>query len=248
MKNQTKTSTAPRTRDNNKIKGSRAFMLAGENLWRIRKPRPIPAVKDKYIKFRYADNFIEEMPIPMDGESIYALVSGSFIYGDIMLPIAEKIGGHARLDICTLSMGQENIDMIAEMFELNLITEFNLIISDFFYAHEKKHGGLWNYLFENLAKYNIRVSVASVHTKIIMLKNPYFDLVLSGSANLRSSANMEQFELQNDNEFWEWQKEWQEQIHEKYNVIKKPIRSRNVAEIFGAKGTRKNGKQLDRTI
>ena len=219
---------------NMQIRGAGAFHFRGvHRTWR--RPRKLKPFKEKYLKFRYARDFIEDLEIPKPGESIYAIVSGSFIFGDIMLPLAKAIGGNVEMDICTLSMGQENIDMIDQMFEEDLLKSVRIILSDYFYSHERGRGGLWCYLMEILGKWPEKstVSIARVHTKIVTMRSKSHSLVLSGSANLRSSGNMEQFDLKNDKNFYDWQKQWMDQIHEKFAVKGKSPGRLNVARLFG---------------
>ena len=218
-----------------RIKGAGCFHFDGNNkTWREpKKLKHMP--NEKFVKFQYAKDFINSMDIPEPGESIYAIVSGSFIFGDILGPIAKKIGGNVTLDICTLSIGQENIDMIDQMFEENLISSVRIIFSDYFYSHENKPGGLWRYLMDILEKWPDRytVSVASVHTKIIMMRSESHNLILSGSANLRSSANVEQFDIQNNQGLYNFNLDWMNEIHSQFAVNRKPLRSRkNLAGIF----------------
>jgi len=218
-----------------KKQGSRAFHFDGEDRL-YKKPKELRPCHDKYIKFEYAADFVKSFKFPPnDGEFIYAIVSGSFIFGDILLPIAARSGGGHRMDICTLSMSKENIDMFYQMFSEGHIREANFILSDYFYAHERGKGGLFHYLVDSLVKpqkWPVKISIASVHTKIVMFKNKEYDIIISGSANLRSSANVEQFEMRNSPGLYEFNREWMDKIHEKFDVVKKPIRSRNLGGII----------------
>lgn len=221
-----------------KVRHSGSFHFEGKNSL-FTSPTDLKPCKEKFLKFQYAKDFVAQMPIPDDGESVYALVSGSFIFGDILGPIAKKIGGGCELEICTLSIGQENIDMIDQMYEMGLIKSARFIFSDYFFAHEQGPGGLFRYLMEILDKWpgKNNVSVESVHTKIVMMRNPCHNLVMSGSANLRSSANVEQFELRNSKGLYDWNKSWMNAIHDKFSVTRKPLRSRkNLAGIFDIGG------------
>ena len=215
--------------------GARCFHFDGRDRL-YKRPKELPALKEKFVKFEYAADFVKSLEFPaIEGETIYAVVSGSFYFGDIMLPIASRSGGGHRLDICTLSMSKENIDMIYQMFDEGYITEANIILSDYFYSHERRQDGLFTYLMESLVrpgKWPVKISIASVHTKIIMMQNEKYNIVISGSANLRSSANVEQFEMKNSRGLWEFNKTWMDEIHEKFDIVKKPIRSRNLGGII----------------
>lgn len=221
--------------EDDRIQGARSFHFNGKNRSIKIKPKKRKECKDKYVKFRYADNFIKNMVLPKEDESIYAIVSGSFIFGDILYPISERIKDEKSktiLNICTLSLGEENIDMISEMFEDNIIDELNIIVSNYFFAHERGKDGLFNYLIESVPINKCKISIADVHTKIVMFKNDKYNLVLSGSANLRSSKNVEQFEIRDSEELYFFQKTWMDSIHNEYNVIGKPRRSLAMCGIF----------------
>ncbi len=72
--------------------------------------------------------------------------------------------------IATLSMSQENADSLANIFHGDYAREINLIVSDFWYAHERYKGGGIEYINQLMEGFNFSLSVAGLHTKIILIK------------------------------------------------------------------------------
>lgn len=100
----------------------------------------------------------------------------------------------------------------------------NLIISDYFYAHER--GSLIPYIYDNLDKEDrFQLASASSHTKITMFETlGGKKIVMHGSANLRSSSNIEQFTIEENPGLYDFHFEYHKRIIEKYLTINKDIK------------------------
>ena len=87
--------------------------------------------------------------------------------------------------------------MIDTCFELESL---RLVLSDYFYPHEKAPGRLVPYIYERLDVDDVLdVAFASVHAKIATIETTDgLKVVMEGSANLRSSRNIEQFRVECD--------------------------------------------------
>lgn len=83
--------------------------------------------------------------------------------------------------------------------EGGFIGHLDLIVSIYFYSHERTK--LIPYFLEAFEGYSFTLSVAAIHTKTVhFITEGGRHIVIHGSANLRSSANIEQFTIE-DNPF-----------------------------------------------
>ena len=163
------------------------------------------------------------------GMRMFALVSGNFIYGDLLEAMAERnIAEYQTMTIQTLSMSQENIDSLRNVVERCFELEsLRIVLSAYFYAHERKATGLVPYLYERLDVDDILdVAFASVHTKIVTFETvDGLKVVMDGSANLRSSRNIEQFRIECDAGLHDSIEAFADRIFEAYSTINKDVKS-----------------------
>jgi hypothetical protein len=126
-------------------------------------------------------------------------------------------------------MSQDNADSLLLLLEKGYIGHLNLIVSDYFYWNY--HKDLVPYMLERFPEDKWTFAVAGEHTKVaqMQLSNGKF-LVFHGSANLRSSANVEQFAVHCDRELYIFNQEWMEIILEDYKLNKKALRVKRLWE------------------
>lgn len=129
------------------------------------------------------------------------------------------------MTISTLSMNQNNVDSLANLMHGGYIGELNLIISVYFWANERS--SLIPYIYEKLDIDNrFQLAVAGVHTKTCQfVTDGGRKVVMHGSANLRSSGNVEQFTMEENPELYDFYDEKFNLVLAKYGTIKKAIRS-----------------------
>lgn len=194
-----------------------------------------PTTKDvpyNALKFSNAQKLAKEIKIVKDSRN-YVIVDGSFIFGDfIEALLVEKQWIAKEMTISTLSMSQDNVDSLHNLLTLGYIENLNLIISDFYYSHNRHQ--MIPYIYEKLDIDNrFQLAVAGSHVKICIFKtnNDKF-VTIHGSANLRSSANMEQFMIEDNLELYQFNKDWQDLVIEKYQTIKKSIRVSKLWEVI----------------
>lgn len=156
------------------------------------------------------------------GFCYFGILHGNFIFGDLLeaLLVGKQIGVK-RIDISTLSLSQDNIDSLKLLLEKGYIQELNLIVSAYFFAHERLD--LIPYIYQELDFENrFQLAVVRTHTKIMTIETlKGFKIVIHGSANLRSSANIEQIMIQESEEIHNFVTEINNDILEHYQTIKK---------------------------
>ncbi len=194
---------------------------------RIHTPKTPFKFHPHQIKYKYAQALADDIEIPKEGGRVFCLISGRFIFGDFIEALCVKHNWLVDdMTISTLSMSQDNVDSLANLLNGGYVAKLNLIVSDYFYSHERGKSGLMPYIYEKLDIDNkFQLASASVHTKIVLIKTSCGKhLTIHGSPNLRTSDNIEQFMLENCVDLYEFNKIWHESIIDCYKTINKSVR------------------------
>lgn len=133
--------------------------------------------------------------------------------------------------ICTLSINQENVDSLHNLLAADRIKNLNLIVSDFFWSHYRSSRP---YIYEKLDIDNrFQLAVAGVHAKITLIEVEGRKIVISGSANFRSSRSVETFTIETNPDLYDFHAAWMRDIVRDYATIKKSIRGEKLFDIIG---------------
>lgn len=190
------------------------------------KPKVHP-MKASYVCYDNALRLAEDLPMA-EGVRYDVFVGGDFIFGDFIEAFITRNNAKcSRLLITTLSLSQDNVDSLANLMQLGYVDQLDLIVSAYFYAHEIH--ALVPYMHQVLDVDNrFQLAVAGVHTKTTQFETlGGKKILIHGSANLRSSGNIEQFTLEENPELYDFYQEHFDKILERYATIRKPIRPAN---------------------
>jgi hypothetical protein len=188
---------------------------------RIVKPIYQKPVQEKNLIFEYAKDLSKKIPYEKNAR-VFAVVSGNFYAGDLIEAfVYDNCLQVKEMTISTLSMNQNNVDSLANLLDLGYIEKLNLIVSSFFYSHEKWK--LIPYIYKLLDKKNrFQLSVARTHCKTTTFETTNgYKWVFHGSANLRSSGNIEQIMIEENESLYDFNKEINDRIIETYKTINK---------------------------
>lgn len=202
----------------------------------INPPRVIE-VPERFMKYSRAEKLARELEIAK-GSRYYAIIDGSFIFGDFLEALIVKNDWLVKsLTISTLSLSQNNVDSLENLIRGGYLEELNLIVSVYFFGHERGPGGLIKYIYERLdIADKFQLAVAGTHCKTSFFETDCGLFVgIHGSANLRSSANIEQIVIEENEALYHFNKEYQDRIIEKYKTIKKPIRDKKLWQVVATK-------------
>lgn len=126
------------------------------------------------------------------------------------------------LHIATLSLSQENIDSLANLLHGDFVRRIHLYVSDYWFSHERHKNGLVPYAYRelDLGGDAFQLTVTGSHAKIALIET---DLgaryCLHGSANLRSSASIEQITLEHHPELHAFHRDWLTRLETHYSTI-----------------------------
>ena len=154
----------------------------------------IPRLSTEPAEFENAEAMADSIDYSKD---YFALVSGNFVFGDFLEALIFRKDLQPReVYITTLGMSRDNIDSIVNLVEYLGTGKVNLLVSHYFSGTERH--GLMPYLRKEFAGLPIDVAVLRSHAKIALIFSDLGDILISGSANLSSSYNMEQFIISHD--------------------------------------------------
>lgn len=144
--------------------------------------------------------------LPEPGDCTHAVVRGDFVTADI-IPLLLGDRSADILAISTLGMSTGNAAMLADLRASGQIRRLFLLVSHYFSQVDKT--GTYREVKHLLGD---AVKVARTHAKVILVSAAPSFFVVEGSANLRSSDNIEQFAIWNDEELLNWHLDWMQEV------------------------------------
>ena len=191
------------------------------------------------VKYRYAQELVKDIGIVEEGEHINAIVSGNFIAGDLIESyLVDNNLTASEIVISTLSMSRENVDSLKNIQDFRLEGAMGLVISDFFFSHERKSG--IEDIVTELGNGQFALAVAGIHTKITLIKTVCGQhIIIGGSANLRSSMNIEQITIDNCPVLYAFHREWMAEILNKYQATHAMLRREKLWQQVAKAGAQK---------
>lgn len=187
---------------------------------RILQPKIDTGILTQTVHFDHAIELAEKIDLSGNTRT-YAWVSGSFIFGDILEALWRRRNIDIKeLSMVSLSISEENIDSWAGLLAQGNIEKFNLVCSAYFYSHYKFD--MVPYLYQQLANDpRVQIAFGAYHMKIITLETHHGNtLTIHGSANMRSSMNIEQMMFEpNNRELHEFNARMIGDICNKYGTI-----------------------------
>jgi hypothetical protein len=129
-----------------------------------------------------------------------------------------------EMTISTLSMNDNNVDSLANLLNGGFVDRLNLIVSSYFFSHYRTT--LVPYIYQELDREDrFQFAVAGSHCKICMMETySGHHVVMHGSANLRSSSNIEQVMIEEGKALYDFNHEIQLAIVQKYATINHEVR------------------------
>lgn len=207
------------------IEETDAFCLPDDRISRPVRMKDIPAHQ---IMPKNAADLVAKGIVPPPECMCSCVVKGSFEFGDLLGELILAHGGAAELYVATLSMSEGNVEVLAALVDSGLVPFVHVFVSDYFYAHYRHT--IYKALFDSIPLDKLQVTVAGTHVKIALmqLRDPAggepIPVVIEGSANLRSSQNVEQFAVVNSREHYEFHRAWLDDMEQQFKTIGRKAR------------------------
>lgn len=184
--------------------------------------KPRFAKKPVAVQYEYARQLAKDIKLH-PGEQIHCIVGGNFIFGDLFEALlSEKNVVAKSMHVSTLSLSQNNVDSFKTLLEHKWTDTLTLAISNYFYSHERKV--LVPYILDELDIDNrFDLLVFRTHAKVVLMEIGNIKLVITGSANLRSSRSIEQFTIQESAELYAFYRNWFDESAENYSIINREV-------------------------
>jgi len=205
-------------------------------------------IPERLLKYRFAEELAASV-VPQKGMRAFVVLDGSFVAGDFFEAWIVQHNIHVKkMTVSTLSMSENNVDSLANLLNAGYVDELDLIVSDYFYSHERRN--LVPYLYKELDKDNrFQLAAASTHCKLCLMETHNGSkVVVHGSANLRSSSNIEHLCIEESPELFDFLLSTQVGIIERFKTINKSIRYNELWQAVQekTKAAKKPGAVADR--
>lgn len=182
--------------------------------------KPIPR---KQVIYEKAASLANNIGLLNKGERVDVILSGKFILGDFIEAYMVEHNLHSeRLIISTLSFNENNVDSIRNLLEGGYIDKVDIIVSAYFYSHEKMK--LVKYAYEQLddEQGRFQLAVCNVHTKTYQFRTDEgLSIMMQGSGNMRAGANFENMVLEENEEVFDFYQKFYDEILQQFPTIQK---------------------------
>lgn len=162
----------------------------------------------KLIRPENAAIVIQHLPGP--GERTHCVLRGDFVLCDLIPGIIGARGRCPHLRIATLGLSTANADTLASLVESGEVHALTVVVSHYFQQVDKTT--TYREVAARLQSCGGRLVVTRSHAKVICLPGPTSALVIEGSANLRSSDNLEQMCIIDDPETHDFHASWIDEL------------------------------------
>lgn len=193
---------------------------------------PLPPITGIPVLYKNAAKMARELKVT-NGIRYDAIVSGDFVFGDF---IAAYIWEHKihveKMLISTLSVNQKNVEALARLMDKGYIQQLDMLLSIYFYGNERYQ--LIPFIRRKLDKENrFQLAIAEIHTKIVQFDtHDGQKIVIHGSANLRSSGNVEQFTIEENPQLYDFYDDCFSKVMERFGTINKDIRHHELWDVI----------------
>lgn len=194
--------------------------------------QPLPPITGIPVLYQNAAKLAKDLKVGF-GDRYNAIVSGDFVFGDF---IGAYIWEHKikvkKMLVSTLSLNQRNIETFARLADKGFIDKIDMVLSIYFYGNEKYQ--LIPYLRKKLDKNDrFQLAIAGIHTKIVQFETHDGEkVVIHGSANLRSSGNVEQFTIEENPTLYDFYEDLFGKVMERFGTIQKDIRHHELWDVI----------------
>lgn len=198
------------------------FALDSQIQTRIHAPAKSRMLHPRLIRYENAQALAQDIgDFSEPGARVHAILNGNFIYGDFLEAWIKRHNWLIPdLYVATLSLSQDNLDSLANLLHGDYVQRLHLMVSDYWFAHER--GNLVPYAYQelDLGGDRFQLTVTGSHCKLALIgTDTGAKLVLHGSANLRSSASIEQLAIEHDPALFDFHRDWLTALEAQYHTI-----------------------------
>jgi hypothetical protein len=149
------------------------------------------------IKPENSDQVIDAIPETPE-ETFHALVCGDFVFCDLLTRIVQRLGAPTTLTVATLSLSVKNLDSLVAMLKAAPDLRLHLLLSHYFQSTSKEIFVALEKLLSETFPDRFQLTIGRSHAKVALFdygREGREPIIIETSANLRSSANLEQLAI-----------------------------------------------------
>jgi hypothetical protein len=163
---------------------------------------------------------VEKLNFSGECSRTFCLLGGGFVFCDFIAEIFYRNKFKTEhLFMATLSLNKRNAESIYDLVKQGFVGKVSLVVSNYFYAHEKKQSGVVPYILDLFkeTRGSLCLYVVRSHCKIYQFETYCGKhITIHGSSNLRSSDCIEQIVIEQG-----------EETYDMFNVFFDIIKERN---------------------
>jgi hypothetical protein len=160
----------------------------------------------RFIRPENAQAVLDHLPEP--GDHTHCLLRGDFVLGDL-IPAMIQGGWCKHLRIATLGLSEYNAQTLATLVDKGHVGEITMVVSHYF---EQVNKSTVYADVRRILDGKCTFIIMRSHAKVIAMETEHdvgnFHWVIEGSANLRSSDNLEQMTIYNDPDILVFHNDW----------------------------------------
>ena len=160
------------------------------------------------MKPKNADAVLDVLPA-REGETLHAVISGDFVFHDMIFRLVNRIGAPLSMTIATLSLSLKTLLGIEAMFTRFPGFPLTLVVSSYFQSSNKDIFAALEALATRFAD-RFKVTIGRSHAKIILIDyGPSAGCyIIETSSNLRSSNNLEHLTIFRERQLFDFHAGW----------------------------------------
>lgn len=167
-------------------------------------------------KLIHPDNarpIISLLPVEPD-DRLHCMLRGDFVLCDLIPLIIANRGACPHLRVATLGLSASNAEQLANLHAAGLIQRITLVASHYFQQVDKT---TTYRQVQSILAGCAELVICRSHAKVILIPTVGGDsFAIEGSANLRSSDNLEQMLILNDRETHDFHASWIDALASEY--------------------------------
>lgn len=165
--------------------------------------------KGALIHFENIQNIDKLLSFPKPSEQYRIVTQQHFNTFSFILSIIEKEGKIKNLTVLTFNMNEPTISALTELFDLGMIDNLWIVISDSIKFRMPKRVEQLRQCYEERKKTN-RYNVAFIwnHAKIALVQTTNNFYIIEGSGNFSSNAEIEQYVFENNQSVYDFHRGW----------------------------------------
>lgn len=171
----------------------------------IRRPRR--RLQLRALRQEKLEEFFHELPKP--GETLHVVSNGTFDYWNFAPVILQILGRSAVFYGSTWTMNRSNVLQLLALYDNKKLSSVTMFSGLYF---KRREPAVYTTLAAGLIDRGQRFLCFENHTKIMLIGAPPDWIVMEGSANFTANPRLEQNTVTNDEQLYNFHKEWMEEL------------------------------------